>query len=78
MLKHLDLQYQDRVRAINTGTELDGVDLRVIGVASRNIIDTYIVEFLDGSTRTSIERFGQAPVEYRAFTLVEVCLMRVS
>ena len=76
MIAHLDLQYLDRVIVKNTGTELDGVELVVIGVASRNFFDTYIVEFPDSSTRTSIERFGQNSVEYRAFTMIEVCLSR--
>lgn len=77
MIAHLDLQYLDRVIVKNTGTDLDGTELIVTGVASRNVFDTYIVEFPDGSTQTSIERFGQNPIEYRSFTMIEVCLQRL-
>lgn len=64
----LNLQYGEMVRLKGTNSELDGQVGFIIGVASRNILDTYIVDFqrvhsLDGEL-------------FSAVALWEACLER--
>ena|ERR1017187_7078799 len=70
----LNLSYGDHVFIKGVNPEIDGQEVKMIGVAVRGIIDNYIVEFLDGKTMMSYENFGQVPVEYKALVLPEVCL----
>jgi len=73
-VKHLNFKYKDRAVIKNMHPEIDGTGVIIIGVASRYIIDSYIVEFADGLTRKSFEEFGQESIEYRALVLSERCL----
>lgn len=75
-MNHLDLNFEDKVFIKGTNTELDGVMVKVIGVASRHISDSYIVAFVDGRTRQTFENFGQKPMEYSAIVLPEGCLAK--
>lgn len=68
----LDLKYLEKVKIKNTGSELDGTVVYVVGVASRHVLDTYILEFLEEATRTAPD--GN---EYSSFVMWEACLERV-
>ena len=74
MLQHKNLRYDDKVFLKGINPEINGTCVIVKGVASRNIIDSYIVVFEDGKTRMTIEQFGQKPIEYNSFVVPEVCL----
>jgi hypothetical protein len=68
----LDLKFSDRVRIIGMGSEYDGLEVKVVGVASRHVIDVYIVEFFEDETRV-LPGFG----EFSAFTVPETNLEKV-
>ena len=57
-MQKLNLKYGDIVIASGLGSELDGIKLKVIGVAFRNFLDTYILEFNDGKTKMTYEGSG--------------------
>lgn len=65
----LNLKYGTHVLIKNTGSELDGCEGRVIGVAVRHIKDIYIIQFLGCSTR-----IGKEGHQYDAFIMIESCL----
>lgn len=69
-LKKKDFKFDERVRLINTGTELDGKEASVWGKAMVHVIDSYIIVF-DRPVRIE----GQEP--YRAIVMVEGCLEKV-
>lgn len=71
-MRKLNLNYGDVCVIKGTCTELDNEKVRIIGVATRHILDTYIVEFTDNKTRVTIE--DGVEHEFRAITLPEGCL----
>lgn len=68
----LSLKCFDRVKVKNTGTHLDGQTFIVVGLASRNIIDTYILEIPEDGT-DEMPDFGT----YQSFCMHETLLERV-
>lgn len=74
MSKHLNLKYLDRAIIQNLDPEINGTEVKIVGIGSRGIVDMYIVEFLDGKTKLSNEFYGQDPVECLAFVVPEYCL----
>ncbi len=71
-MNKLNLKYGEIVRIKNTGSELDGLEVRVAGMVSRYIQDTYILEFLEDATR-----FDGEGEQYSSFAMWEPCLERV-
>lgn len=72
MVPKLNLKYGERVRVKKTGTPTDGTEFVVIGLVSRHIFDTYIIQ-LSGITTRTMPDFG----EYSALAMWEACLERV-
>ena len=71
-MNKLYLSYGEIVRIKNTGSHLDGVEVRVAGVVSRHVLDTYILEFCEDVTGTDPDGFV-----YSSFAMWEACLERV-
>lgn len=72
MIEKLNLQWGEVVRVVGTGSELDGLDVKVVGVAIRHIVDFYILQFRDNVIR----RMPDGSMHYTAFTLPESNLVR--
>lgn len=68
-MEKLNLKYGEMVRLKNFGSGFDGKCVKVIGISSRNILDTYIVSWEHVETMPD---FG----EYSAFCVWEACLER--
>lgn len=69
----LNLKYGELVRLKNTGTELDGEVFEVAGLASRNVLDSYIIRFGNNYTTARMPDFG----EYDSLVMWEACLERI-
>ena len=71
MLMKKDFKYGDRVVIGGLGTNLfDGMVATVIGVANRDIVDIYIVEF-------DKVQGGEGQDSFKAISIAEACLSRV-
>lgn len=75
IMNHLNLKFGQKV---HVKTYEEDFVFTVIGVASRGLQDSYILEFPDGITRLSFENFGQEPIQCRAIVLSEGLLIPVT
>lgn len=75
MLSHLNLKFGQKVRV--KSLEEDAI-LTVIGVSSRGLQDSYILEYPEGMTKMSYESFGQDPIPCKAIVLNEGLIEPVS
>lgn len=58
--EHKNFKYGQRVRIQHTNSRFDSLEVEVVGIASRGIIDMYIVQFYGLSIKTTPdgERFS--------------------
>jgi hypothetical protein len=71
-MRKLDLEHGERVRIKGTNSSMDGSEVKVVGVAVRNIVDIYIVTFYSEVTFKLADG-----MKVSAFVMPEVCLERV-
>jgi hypothetical protein len=67
--------FNEKVRIKKTGTYLDGQIVKISGVASRNIVDTYIVILEQPQTLIIDPEIGEET--YQSLVLPEWCLEHV-
>lgn len=76
-MEKLNLKHGDLVRIKNTGSEMDGTHARVVGLASRNVLDMYILDYRVGLEYNPIREMPDFGM-YSAFCMWEACLERVN
>lgn len=70
-MKKKNFKFNDQVRIVNTGCYVDQFRGRIVGKASENVIDTYIVDLYGIFT-------GESGEQYSAIVLTESCLELVT
>jgi hypothetical protein len=71
-MKKKNFRFGQMVKITNTGSELDGSLVEVVGVAMEHVLDTYIV-MMSKPRETSSIRMGK----FLALSMTEACLEEI-